>query len=395
MNDRHFVLAFYCAWNAAVQFEWLRFAPIARDAAKQYNVSVGGIGFLAMLFPVVFLVLAMPVGRLLGRIEIRTALRAISVLMVSGALVRLGTSSFAGLVIGQTLIATTQAVMISLIANIAAIWFKEDQRLVATSLGTMSIFGGIALALLLVPMSASAIGPSLRIDALVLGGLAAATWLLVPVDPRRIQSVGEVPWWPATRKLLKTPAIGAALALMFLGDGVFNALFIWLEPMFAQRGINAELAGRIGLLMLGGGLIGMVGMGHVGLPERRLHMLIVVAAIVALPLTAMLLQAKSMLVIGISAVLLGALILSPLPLLVEVVSLAAGEKLASSAVGLFWMAGNAGSAAVIALMSVLADRGADGVIGWVLLPILACEALIAGLFLRFVPGRYRSTRNSI
>ncbi|MFX8680942.1 hypothetical protein ABTM69_20045, partial [Acinetobacter baumannii] len=84
---RHRVLALYAAWNALMQFEWLRLAPVTDAAAAQYGVSQSDIGFLSLLFPLLFLPLALPTGWLIDRLSLRSLLRLCAVSMSAAAAV--------------------------------------------------------------------------------------------------------------------------------------------------------------------------------------------------------------------------------------------------------------------------------------------------------------------
>jgi len=56
------VLGSFMLVNLVMQALWIDFAPIMRDAASYYGVSELAIGFLAMLFMIVFLPMSIPVS---------------------------------------------------------------------------------------------------------------------------------------------------------------------------------------------------------------------------------------------------------------------------------------------------------------------------------------------
>jgi hypothetical protein len=61
------VVIAYSLLAAATQMLWLTYAAITTDAAHRYGVSVGAIGWLAEIFPLLYVVLAIPAGALLDR----------------------------------------------------------------------------------------------------------------------------------------------------------------------------------------------------------------------------------------------------------------------------------------------------------------------------------------
>ena len=56
-------LSSYAVLAASTQLLWLTFAAIDTDTAKVLRVDVGTVGDLAALFPFIYVVLALPVGR--------------------------------------------------------------------------------------------------------------------------------------------------------------------------------------------------------------------------------------------------------------------------------------------------------------------------------------------
>ncbi len=64
---RYRVLTVYTLLQALMQFEWLRFAPITSEIAVHYRVSQSAIGNLSLVFPLLFIPLALPVGMLIDR----------------------------------------------------------------------------------------------------------------------------------------------------------------------------------------------------------------------------------------------------------------------------------------------------------------------------------------
>ena len=83
------VIAAYALVCAATQILWLTYAAITTETARRYGVSVGAVGWLAEIFPLLYVVLAIPAGILLDR-WFRPALAAGGALVALGGLVRLG-----------------------------------------------------------------------------------------------------------------------------------------------------------------------------------------------------------------------------------------------------------------------------------------------------------------
>ncbi|HET6447856.1 MAG TPA: hypothetical protein VFG31_02010, partial [Conexibacter sp.] len=93
-RNRWGVVGAYAVVGAASQMLWLTFAPITTAAAEHYGVSEGAIGWLAEIFPLLYVVLAIPAGMALDR-RFVPALRGGAALMAAGALLRLGGDRYA------------------------------------------------------------------------------------------------------------------------------------------------------------------------------------------------------------------------------------------------------------------------------------------------------------
>ena len=90
----------YAAVAGASQLLWLTYAPVTTAAAEHYGVSVTAIGWLANVFPLLYVVLAVPAGLALDR-RPRPALGWGVVLTALGGVVRLGGDSFGWALAGQ------------------------------------------------------------------------------------------------------------------------------------------------------------------------------------------------------------------------------------------------------------------------------------------------------
>jgi len=352
---RYRVLTVYAALQALMQFEWLRFAPITSEIAIHYGVSQSAIGTLSLVFPLLFIPLALPAGMLLDRVPVRTSLRISAVGMALAALLRILGPSYGFLLAGQVMFSVLQPLVLALVARLAAVWFDEDERLRATEISSMAMFAGLGVAFVLVPM----IGyQTLWLDVLVLGALALLTWLWVPADPREAATTpGPRPSWrSAMLAMLRAPTFLVLTAYFFLANGYFNAISTWLESILHRHGIDPQTAGIVALCMLISGIVCMA------LIERvsrilSLRMLMLIAALGSIGVTVVLFASSSPIVLGLAGIVLGATLLAPLPLLIQAVVNTTGEEHAGTAVSLFFLMGNAGAAAIIAALEPIADAG--------------------------------------
>ncbi|TDC18163.1 MFS transporter, partial [Kribbella albertanoniae] len=138
----------YSLVGAATQLVWLNFAGVTTVAATHYAVSETAIGWLAQVFPLLYVVLSIPCGLALDR-WFRPALLAGAVLTATGALIRLGGDHFGWLLAGQLICAVAQPLVLNAVTGITGRYLAEKDRPTGIAIGTASIFAGMLMAFLL------------------------------------------------------------------------------------------------------------------------------------------------------------------------------------------------------------------------------------------------------
>jgi predicted MFS family arabinose efflux permease len=347
-----YVIVAYALVCAATQVLWLSYAAITTESARRYGVSVGAIGWLAEIFPLLYVVLAIPAGILLDR-WFRPSLAAGGALVALGGVVRLGGMTFAWAMAGQAMVAVAQPVVLSAVSKLAGEYLPAEQRADGIALGSAGNFVGMLLALLLGP-TLGAHGQLERLLAIEagLGVLAAVSLAFVLRRPGHASSEHAAIEGNAARALWRLAPMRTQCGLVFLGFGIFVALATWLQTLLQPAGVSETTAGVL--------LVGMVVAGIVGcavLPplvarrgaERsfmRTTVCVGCFGCVTLAVTPWLgTWAFALAVMGL-------LLLPALPVI-----LTAAEQLAGAAAGtagaIVWMAGNLGGLAVALLVQVL------------------------------------------
>ena len=120
------ILTVYALLAACTQLLWLTFAAIDTDSARVLHVDVGTVGDLAAIFPFIYVVLALPVGRWLDA-RFAHALAIGAVLTGGGAIIRvIAPSSFGVQLAGQVVIAAGQPFVLNSITKVAARYFPQS-----------------------------------------------------------------------------------------------------------------------------------------------------------------------------------------------------------------------------------------------------------------------------
>jgi predicted MFS family arabinose efflux permease len=330
---------------------WLSYAAITSETARRYGVSEGAVGWLAEIFPLLYVVLALPAGALLDR-WFRPSLAVSGTLVAAGGVVRLGGETYGWALAGQTLVAIAQPVVLSAVSKLAGQYLPPERRAAGIAVGSAAGFVGMLLALLLGP-TVGAHGHLERLLVLedvigVLTGAALAVAMLVPGHAGREHVAIE---GSAARALWALPIMRVLCALVFVGFGIFVALATWLQTLLDPSGVSEATAGGLLVGMVLAGTIGCAVIPGVVL-RRGAQRRFMLAAVSLAFLGCAALAVPWLIGRGLALVVIGAALLPALPIvLTEVEQIAGGA--AGTAGAIVWLAGNLGGLVVALLVQIL------------------------------------------
>jgi cyanate permease len=356
-------VAAYAAVAAANQLLWLTYAPITTDVAQHFDVSESAVGWLSQVFPLLYVVLALPAGLALDR-RFRSALLFGAWLTAVGGAVRLSTDTFAAALAGQILIAIAQPLILNAVTKIALV-SVPDALAKGISLGSAGIFAGTALALPLGPAlgDADSLTPLLVVDLVV--ALAAAAWLTLAMRglaPARadVAAPAHGDLSAPARGDLSAPAFAGRAELRavwgdrairrlagvaFLGFGVFVALTTWLQALLEPAGVSDATAGWLLGAMVLAGVVGSAFLPELLVRRGAERRFLRIAAVVTASGCVFLALAPGAAVIAV--IPLGVVLLGSLPVILE---LTERRSRSSAATAVIWLAGNAGGIVVAVLV---------------------------------------------
>jgi MFS family permease len=361
--SRWAILGAYSLLAACTQLLWLSFAAIDTDAARVLHVDVATVGDLAIIFPFVYIVLALPTGRWLDA-RFGQALSAGAVLTGVGSLVRLvSPASFAWQAAGMLVIAAGQPLVLNSITKVAARYFPAEERATAISIGTAALFVGILGAVLTAGPLFDAGGLPLLLAAQAAPSVLAA--VLVVITARAHPAYAEDPSVSVSlRWLLRDRFMWTLAALVFIGMGTYNALATWLQPILDHFG-EAAAAGKLIAVLTFAGVLGaaVIPPAVAARDLRRAALLTaLVASAVAFGASAL---EHNLIWLGAWFFLEGLLLLACLPVVLDWSEVHAGPERQGAAVGFLMMAGNLGGVvlALIVQAAVVNPYLALGVMG--------------------------------
>lgn len=349
------MLAIYMLVIGLSQALWLNFAPLLTLVQQRYGVSELVASGLVLVFPLLYVFVSLPAGTLTDKRGYPLAVGAGAGLMAVGALVRIADGSFAALMVGQVLIALAQPYVVNGINSLVADWFEPAQAAIATGLGTMGMFLGMAVGMAATPPLVE--GHSLRFAMVVFAAASVAIGLLCVWA---VRANASAPARPALNETAGVRVVAAQrnlwpmYALAFTGLGEFNGLTTWLEQIVAPRGIDSEGAGYVGGVLIVGGIVGAVVVPAISDAVKRRKPLLLLCAAAALATVYPLCHASSLKTMLILGAVNGFFFLPAFALLLEMTSSLAG-RLAGAATAVLMLLGNAGGVVVIVVMPLLKE----------------------------------------
>ncbi len=247
------------------QLLWITFAPITGAAAQFYHTSDLVIGLLSMSFMAIYVVLVIPSAWMIDTLGFRTAVGIGAVLTAFFALTRgLFAASFPLVFASQMGIALGQPLVVGAITKLAAAWFPTKERATAVGLGTLAIYLGILVAMLITPALATSYGMVKMLLIYGIVAVVAALGFIVfakarPATPPCPAGQDErVLMFDGLKQMLRQRDFLLLLAVFFIGLGMFNGVSTWIENIVRPRGFSISQAGLLGGMMLIGGIIGAV-----------------------------------------------------------------------------------------------------------------------------------------
>ncbi|XP_067633051.1 uncharacterized MFS-type transporter C09D4.1 isoform X1 [Eurosta solidaginis] len=273
-----FLFVFYSGVNAA---QWIQYSIINNIIVKYYGIGESWVNWTSMIYMIVYIPLIFPGSWFLDKMGLRiTALVGIVGTCI-GSWIKVFSVQpdlFYITFIGQTLVALSQVCILSLPAQIAAVWFGPHQVSSACSVGVFGNQLGIAVGFVLPPIlvdnsdDLSAIGSDLLF---MFSSFAVFTTILLvlmflffkdkpptPPNPKRQNTQSttpEVSFMGSLKNLVLNRNYILLLISYGMNVGVFYAISTLLNPVVLKYYPGHEVdTGRIGLFIVLAGMFGSV-----------------------------------------------------------------------------------------------------------------------------------------
>ena len=380
VRSRWSLIVAFALMGAATQVLWVTFAAVTDDAHTHYGVSKNAIGWLANVFPLFYVLLAIPAGIVLDR-WFRGGLAVGAVLTAVGALLRLTGDSYGWVLFGQVVISLGQPLVLNAITGVTTRYLAEKDRPTGIAIGSASTFAGLVIGF---GLGAALSHPNRMHLLVVIGAVLAVASAIVLLLALRAPASFEVALAPAGigafRVAWADPFIRRLCAVVFVPFGIFVTLSTFAQTLLKPAGVSDSTAGVILICNVVAGVIGCATV-PVWATRRRREMTVLFASLFVTTTACAVLAAAAGVVTGFIAIAaIGFVLLPALPIVLEMTERRSGE-VGGTATGLMWMAGNLGGLVVATVVGVIVDHPVPA---FALLAVLTVLAL--PLVRRF--GRY-------
>ncbi|MDO8056774.1 MAG: MFS transporter, partial [Candidatus Hermodarchaeota archaeon] len=316
---RWIVLLVFMVIAAVTQILWITFAPISSLAASLYSVTELDIALLSLIFMVVYIPVSIPSAYLIDSKGFRFAAGVGAIITAVFAVCRAFAPDYLFLLVFSAGIAIGQPFVFNSPTKIARRWFPVKERGLATGLGTMAIFLGIMLGLLVTPFAVVGIGFFNTMLSYAVVAIVAALlfWLIAkehPPSPPEPSEPKEEKMITGLRRIIGIKQFIILEVLFFVGMGLFNGVATWIEQILAGRVVDITQAGIVGAIMILGGIVGAVIIPTFSDKYQRRKPFILLSLLLAAPFTFILAFHPDYNVLLVSSFLLGFFLMPALPL---------------------------------------------------------------------------------
>jgi len=239
------------------QILWVTFSPITTDVAELMNTSIGNIGTLAALFPIIYIVVTFPAGRWLDT-HFKLALGFGAVAVGVGGIARMFFPfDYNAQLVIQVMLAIAQPFIINAFAVYASRYFPEKNRSLAISIASVFMFLGVIFAMVLSPLIFSSSGLMMVYIVFAIPSALSMVWVLLTLftQPMNEIIIEETLANVKLVDLFKDKFLWVLSGLLAIGLGIFDVLSTWIEPIFAQYDIPGSVSGPLLAVMLVAGII--------------------------------------------------------------------------------------------------------------------------------------------
>ncbi|HEC81223.1 MAG TPA: MFS transporter [Thermoplasmatales archaeon] len=355
---RWVVLAVFMFVALLSQLLWLTFAPISSEVSGFFGVNAFDVSLLSLVWPLVFVVSSIPAGVFIDKKGFKKSVSVGAGIMAVFSVLRVFSVApnhdFTLLLLSQTGAAFSQAFVFGSITKLTISWFPEDEQGLATGLGTIGLFLGMMIALVLTPMIFLSYGLYGVVVAYAVVSCIGAVLFLVFAKERKTVHVEETASAFTLKDLWRLSRVRDFLILeygFFAGVGGFTAIMTWLEEILkSMYGLSVDKAGFAGGLMIIGGVVGSIAVPAFSDRLNKIKAFVLLDLAVGAIMVYLIGFVDGFVYIAVICFVAGFFLMSALPLVLEIGSRIAGPGMEGRASSMLWFFSQLGAMVLIAVV---------------------------------------------
>jgi MFS transporter, CP family, cyanate transporter len=362
-------------------------APIVGPISDDLGLSRSQMGTVLGAWQFVYLGAAIPAGKFIDRVGLRTGLSTGIALIAMSGLLRAGAGGWLPMLAAVGIFGLGGPLVSVGAPTLVSSWFPPNERGLATGIAVSGpVIGSMITLLTANSLLMPAFDDQWRFVVLVFTGIAillgCAFWVVTASPPGDVPN----PWErvrkgnASTRELLRVPIVRTILLLAVLTFFVNHAMGNWLPEILRDHGLSPASAGFWAAIVSIPGLIAGIGLPRLAQPHRRRPMLMTSYMLLSLALVPLALGWGPLTALGV--LVYGAMRSAVLP--VAMLFLMDDDRVGpanmAAASALYFTAGEIGGVSGPVVVGILADQqgfgAAVGVLAAVALLLVAVSGLI-------------------
>jgi predicted MFS family arabinose efflux permease len=358
---RWLVLFSFVLTGLLSQLIWITFAPILSITTQTYGVSEADVGNLSLVFPLMYIIFSIPAGYFIDSYGFRKSVLLGTGFLAIFCLLRAFSPNFTILLIFQALAAIGQPLIMNSISKLVKGWFPQKEAGLATGIGSLSLYLGIILGLVVTPLLIESF--QLYHVLLFYGGfslLVLAVFYFAGKESPLLSIEKESVRFSEFLKVFKNRNIVLLSALFFIGMGIFTAFTTWIEPILGAQNVTKESAGLLGGVMIIGGVAGSIVLPALSDKYKTCRKPMAVSFLVSTVLWFSVSMLYGPTLVGLALIPLGFFFMATLPLGLELSAESVEKKFVGAANSVIYMFSQVGALFLIILFELASNTWAWG-----------------------------------
>ncbi|EPY37057.1 hypothetical protein STCU_00240 [Strigomonas culicis] len=266
---RFLVLLLFAFIGFITQVQYVCFSTVVRATEEKYDVNAFTVNLLSILIPVIYVLGVFPLFYLFNKIGLRYGIigaAGLNTIATALKFISIWVPYIGLLIVAQIFVAACQLLTLGLGPLVASVWFPAPERAVATSVGTLFGFIGMAVGMFYGPYIVSLPNQMSNMHWGVFYGVqfgfilvvSALSFFLIPGKPKYRPAststhVMDVAVWPVLKTQLKSFNIMLLTISFGIITGLLTAVAAMLTQILEPFGISSDISGTLAFSGILGG----------------------------------------------------------------------------------------------------------------------------------------------